>query len=340
MTVEAVCFIPCCSKKYAGSGVENPPDDWPGRELARTRPMLETGRRGMDYCIEKESRPTPALSLYKGGFYADLNLELIRRLVKTGKLRLFIISAGYGVLDAFEPARKYEAGMEGRVARHWRDAGLADVIGEICLDLDPGTICGFFAGTSFWSGTGANYRYFFTEGVRKALRSGLKPARAGCFYRESGMGVTAILGALGRCFGRYLTGGPQQEEMVQIAKSAGLKDGGIVIGYEELAKPSRPIPCETLNGEKIAPVLRAGVPPSTEDFKLTLDAFLKKATGSFVDVRAGELHKLVGGYHGNNHRMPACCQVMRNAMLPGDKVVDEPPSGKGARLTVRYLLPR
>lgn len=60
----------------------------------------------------------------------------------------------------------------------------------------------------------------------------------------------------------------------------------------------------------------------------------------FVDVRAGDLHRIVGGYPGPNHRMPMCCEAMRRAMRPGDLIVEQPPKGKGASFVVRYRLPR
>jgi len=52
--------------------------------------------------------------------------------------------------------------------------------------------------------------------------------------------------------------------------------------------------------------------------------------------------KAKGSYPGPNHRMPVCCKVMKDAMAPdyGDKVLQEPPSGQGASLTIRYVLPR
>ncbi len=59
-----------------------------------------------------------------------------------------------------------------------------------------------------------------------------------------------------------------------------------------------------------------------------------------VEVNAGRLHRLVGDYPGAGHRMPVCCGAMRRAMAPGDEVVFQPPRGKGARLTIRYRLPR
>jgi len=60
-----------------------------------------------------------------------------------------------------------------------------------------------------------------------------------------------------------------------------------------------------------------------------------------VTVKAGDLHRNVGGYPGRRSaRMPVCCNVMRGAMLEGDVIVSEPPKGAGATLTVRYRIPR
>ncbi len=44
----------------------------------------------------------------------------------------------------------------------------------------------------------------------------------------------------------------------------------------------------------------------------------------FIDVNAGQLHRLVGNYPGGNHRMPVCCKVMRDAMLEQDVILQEP----------------
>jgi predicted GIY-YIG superfamily endonuclease len=76
-----------------------------------------------------------------------------------------------------------------------------------------------------------------------------------------------------------------------------------------------------------------------------LDQVFRKATVAGQDhvaVSAGDLHRSVGGYRGPTHKMPVCCQAMRSAMDPsrGDRVVSEPPKGKGASLTIRYVLPR
>jgi hypothetical protein len=61
---------------------------------------------------------------------------------------------------------------------------------------------------------------------------------------------------------------------------------------------------------------------------------------SYIDVKAGDPHRKVGGYPGPNHRMPVCCSVMQRNMQRGDEVLHEPPSGLGASLTIRYSLLR
>lgn len=60
----------------------------------------------------------------------------------------------------------------------------------------------------------------------------------------------------------------------------------------------------------------------------------------YLIVKAGDLHRKVGGYPGPNHRMPICCHVMRKNMQLDDEVLSEPPSGVGASLTIRYCIPR
>jgi len=83
--------------------------------------------------------------------------------------------------------------------------------------------------------------------------------------------------------------------------------------------------------------------PSADDFKTELENFFRdgeKFGLSYIDIKSGELHRRVGGYPGHNHRMPVCCQVMKNNMQEGDEILQEPPSGKGATLIIRYRLPR
>ncbi len=85
--------------------------------------------------------------------------------------------------------------------------------------------------------------------------------------------------------------------------------------------------------------------PNAEDFKNELHRMMLEAMREgkeSAEINAGELHRRVGDYPGRNHRMPICCQVMRAALAPdaGDVILEEPPSGQGASLTIRYVLPR
>lgn len=58
----------------------------------------------------------------------------------------------------------------------------------------------------------------------------------------------------------------------------------------------------------------------------------------YVDVTSGPLHRRLGGYTGRNHRMPMVCGVMRAMMRDGDTIIQQPPKGNGATLTIRYIL--
>ncbi len=83
--------------------------------------------------------------------------------------------------------------------------------------------------------------------------------------------------------------------------------------------------------------------PTNLEFKSTLNQIFMAAQDKglpYVELRAGDLHRQVGGYPGSNHRMPVCCSVMKQNMKPGDELLKEPPSGMGASLTIRYKLPR
>jgi 5-methylcytosine-specific restriction protein A len=86
--------------------------------------------------------------------------------------------------------------------------------------------------------------------------------------------------------------------------------------------------------------------PEAADFKKELHRMMRAAAKSgspTIDVNAGVLHRRVGDYSDpQRERMPLCCEVMMAALNAdaGDKVINEPPSGAGASLTIRYVLPR
>ena len=86
--------------------------------------------------------------------------------------------------------------------------------------------------------------------------------------------------------------------------------------------------------------------PTAEEFKQALSGYLAEAATAglpSVEVNAGHLHRVLGGYTGpQNHRLPICCSVMRAEMdeTLGDEITHEPGGGIGASLTIRYVLPR
>ena len=87
--------------------------------------------------------------------------------------------------------------------------------------------------------------------------------------------------------------------------------------------------------------------PTRDDFEHELRAMLYEESRDVhrrqLVVRAGDLHRRVGGYPdntGKTNRMPLCCSVMEAEMQKGDEIVDGPPSRQGPSLTVRYRFPR
>jgi len=83
--------------------------------------------------------------------------------------------------------------------------------------------------------------------------------------------------------------------------------------------------------------------PSKDEFRRELLRQLKveAARGApSVLINSGELHRSVGGYPGPNARMPSCCAAMYHEQRLGDEIVNKPPKGKGASLSIRYRLPR
>jgi len=83
--------------------------------------------------------------------------------------------------------------------------------------------------------------------------------------------------------------------------------------------------------------------PNSYDFQEELSKLFRDAQiigKNYVDVNSGELHRRIGGYPARDHRMPLCCEVMKKNMKKEDQILEQPPKGKGASLTIRYKLPR
>jgi 5-methylcytosine-specific restriction protein A len=83
--------------------------------------------------------------------------------------------------------------------------------------------------------------------------------------------------------------------------------------------------------------------PTRDEFRAELKARLHRAAllgAGHLEVNSGELHRKLGGYPGTKHQMPSCCEAMYVEQRAGDEIVSAPPKGKGASLTIRYMLPR
>jgi hypothetical protein len=85
-----------------------------------------------------------------------------------------------------------------------------------------------------------------------------------------------------------------------------------------------------------------GTAPRADDFRRVLTDLKAKARRdghTVLEISAGELHRIVGGYPSSGaHRMPVCCSVMRQEMNRRDMIVSEPPKGAGASLRISYTL--
>lgn len=85
--------------------------------------------------------------------------------------------------------------------------------------------------------------------------------------------------------------------------------------------------------------------PTAQDFRRELFQMMANAQNSgreYIEISARELHARVSPPLRRNHRMPNCCRVMKAQLATdyGDVIVNEPPSGQGPTLTIRYRLPR
>jgi len=226
------CFIPCCAKKSAKGRIVKPEKRITEAELSERWSNLIEARDAMQYCIKTGSPSTTALHLYTGMPYSVFN-HLKNNLIsdiQDGKIRLFIISAGYGIVDALEPINNYDAMLRDEVATMWRDNYLSEIIAELLLHHRPAKVYGFFAGKDSWSLNSSMYRYFYSTGVKIAREKGLR-TEAGCFYRRDGRGVAAILGALGRSFIKLYQSG-FDEDFANTAADQGIIDDNVIIGYD------------------------------------------------------------------------------------------------------------
>jgi len=232
---QVICFFPCCARKCASGNIVGQGRSINQQDLPNTWNLLDQGRKGMRQYFNFSSPRTSAISLYIGAPYNSFQSHIpnIVQRILSGQLRVIIISAGYGIVDAFEPLHDYDAVMKGRVASHWRNSGLVNIVCDLLLTIKPSKVFGFFAGEVYWSTPASKYRYFFTEGLRMALNRGLTIKLGGCFYRKEGRGVQAILGALGRTFVDFMNSKFNTQFATNIQRNPRI-DGNVTIDFERI----------------------------------------------------------------------------------------------------------
>jgi hypothetical protein len=76
--------------------------------------------------------------------------------------------------------------------------------------------------------------------------------------------------------------------------------------------------------------------PTAADFRKELRKQIgraEKQSRPHIEVNAGELHRIVGGFPGTQHSMPTCCDVMHQELKRGNAtLIHEPAKGKGPAL--------
>lgn len=152
MQGKVVCFIPCCGSKHPDGTIRG------GTQSSTLLPksvsnQLTQARDQGGFVFDTAGPETTALELYTGSPYrtfTSIKHDLYQA-INAGVLRIYIISAGYGVIDAREPIHNYNEQMKGKTATHWRDHGLQEMIAEILMFEKPDKFYGFFAAEPHWS---------------------------------------------------------------------------------------------------------------------------------------------------------------------------------------------
>jgi hypothetical protein len=80
-----------------------------------------------------------------------------------------------------------------------------------------------------------------------------------------------------------------------------------------------------------------------EAFEKEITNYLAKVEeigGRALEIRTDYLYSRVEGFQCDSVKMLICMRVMKDLMLPGDEVIDEPDDFDGRFMTIKYQLPR
>jgi len=228
-----ICFLPCCGSKDPNGDIltDKKGSLFLSHNISKSLTKI---RYHGKFNIDKASKLTSGFRLYSGSPYQAITSKTkLEKALLDNKLKLFIISAGYGVLDAREAIHNYDEVMKGNIAKYWKDANLVNIIANIINEEKPKEVYGYFAGIRDWSNPSSKYRYFFTKAVLNAIGRNNTIIHAGCFYRKEGRGVKAILNAIGRTFNDTFENNFNSEYIKNIEVNNRI-DGNVVIGFDRL----------------------------------------------------------------------------------------------------------
>ena len=82
--------------------------------------------------------------------------------------------------------------------------------------------------------------------------------------------------------------------------------------------------------------------PNVENFNKIIQVIFElnlELQNEWVDIKAGNIHQLLGSYPGSSHRIKTCCEVMyKIAKTRKHEIIYSPKKSFGASLTIRYYL--
>lgn len=154
--------------------------------LMKGRELLEQNVYG--------GRSVTALSLYNGFEYKVLDRWLVKERYLKGEIDFIIISAGYGIVHAFERIRAYDAVMKGHVLRLWLSLGLPEIIANYAFRSSATIVYGFLSKTG-------GYVDIFWKAARHMKSYGLQ---AKLVSPESCRGTAKVLKAIGLSINKML----------------------------------------------------------------------------------------------------------------------------------------
>jgi len=152
------------------------------------------------------TRVVTALSLYVGHEYKALDKCLIYELYLKGIIDFIVISAGYGVVHAFEKIREYEAYMDRKATRTWMKLGLPSIIADYIANTSPKEVYGFFSKTT-------GYQEIYREVVKHVPRN--VETKIYIVYPKGCRGTSNIMKTLGLAINNLIKEGAVPQRVNQ-----------------------------------------------------------------------------------------------------------------------------